>query len=168
MLKKWRISYLDDFQCDWAWRVAPSWESKLLLFWKLLSVDWLGQNLFVCPWCCVLSVFGIFVSVYLTEVEILGQSPSSPLGICLVHWEDVIVMRYSKAACLFLSCPDSQNNHTETILIKSLLGLLAVASYWLTLISQFNPFLESNNIHNPDSLCIFHLYMAYLLYSITF
>ena len=118
--------------------------------------------------CCVLSVFGIFVSVYLTEVEILGQSPSSPLGICLVHWEDVIVMRYSKAACLFLGCPDSQNNHTETILIKSLLGLLAVASYWLTLISQFNPFLESNNIYNPDSLCIFHLYMAYLLYSITF
>ena len=28
-----------------------------------------------------------------------------------------------------------RNNHTDTVLIKSLLGLLALASYWLTLIS---------------------------------
>ena len=31
------------------------------------------------------------------------------------------------------------NNHTETVLIKSLLGPLAPASYWLTLTSYFNP-----------------------------
>ena len=35
----------------------------------------------------------------------------------------------------------TRNNHTETILIKSLLDPLALASYWLTLIYKFNSFL---------------------------
>lgn len=30
-------------------------------------------------------------------------------------------------------CPDSRNNHTETVSIKPLLGLLAPVSYWLAL-----------------------------------
>ena len=38
-----------------------------------------------------------------------------------------------KAACLFLSHPDSRNNHTETILFKSLFGPLALVSYWYLL-----------------------------------
>ena len=35
----------------------------------------------------------------------------------------------------------TQNNHTETVLIKLLPGPLSLASYWLTLTSWFNPFL---------------------------
>ena len=36
---------------------------------------------------------------------------------------------------LFVLAAQNQNNHTETILFKSLLGPLALASYWLTLTS---------------------------------
>ena len=39
-----------------------------------------------------------------------------------------------EAACLFPAA-QTQNNHTETVLIKSLLGLLALVSYWLGLTS---------------------------------
>ena len=38
-----------------------------------------------------------------------------------------------EATCSFPSYPDSQNNHTETILFTPLLGPLALASYWLVL-----------------------------------
>ena len=43
----------------------------------------------------------------------------------------------NKAACLSPSCLAAQtwNNHTETILSKTLLGPLALSSYWLTFIS---------------------------------
>ena len=37
-------------------------------------------------------------------------------------------------------CPDSRNNHTETVLIKSLLGPLALA-YWLLLHLDLTHFL---------------------------
>lgn len=38
-----------------------------------------------------------------------------------------------EAACLF-PATHPQNNHTETVIIKSLHGLLALASYWLAFI----------------------------------
>ena len=41
----------------------------------------------------------------------------------------------------FPGCTDPRNNHTEAVLMKSLLGPLALASYPLTLTSEFNPFL---------------------------
>ena len=41
----------------------------------------------------------------------------------------------------FFSTALPQNNHTETILIKSLLAPLALASYWLTLTYVFNSFI---------------------------
>ena len=47
-------------------------------------------------------------------------------------------------ACLFFPAARlvyTRNNHTETVFIKSLLGLLALTSYWLTLTSWFSPFL---------------------------
>ena len=53
------------------------------------------------------------------------------IGTSICYWD---------AACLFPHCPDSWNNHTETIWFKPLLGPLALASYWLTLTSYFNPF----------------------------
>ena len=39
-----------------------------------------------------------------------------------------------EVTCLFLAA-QPQNNYTETVLIKSLLGLLDLDSYWLDLIS---------------------------------
>ena len=44
-----------------------------------------------------------------------------------------------KAVCLFLAA-QTQNNHTETILFKTLLGPLALASYWLTLTHNLTHF----------------------------
>ena len=35
----------------------------------------------------------------------------------------------------------TQNNHTESVFIKTLLGPSALVSYWLILTSEFNPFL---------------------------
>ena len=39
-----------------------------------------------------------------------------------------------EAACSFLAA-QPRNNHTETVLIKSLLGLLALVSYWQAITS---------------------------------
>lgn len=56
--------------------LLPPKKTKLLLFFETLLVDSLGQNLFVCLWFCMLSVFGTFV--YLTEAEIMGLCPPHP------------------------------------------------------------------------------------------
>ena len=53
-------------------------------------------------------------------------------SLCTQSWS---VIR--RATCLFPSCPaaQTQNNHTEAVLFKSLLCLLVLASHWLALTS---------------------------------
>ena len=54
-----------------------------------------------------------------------GRQPAR----CSVVWG--LVAR----SCLFVLAAQNRNNHIETILFKSLLSPLALASYWLTLTS---------------------------------
>ena len=66
----------------------------------------------------------------------------------MVNWGMIGVQRtgcehVTETVHSFPGCPDTSNhrNHTKTMLITTLLGLLAQASYELTLTSQINPFL---------------------------
>ena len=45
------------------------------------------------------------------------------------------VLREDPYSVLAAQLANTRNNHTETVLIKLLLGPLALASYWLTLTS---------------------------------
>ena len=46
---------------------------------------------------------------------------------------EVREMRCCNEADCWFPAAQTQNNHTETVLFKSLVGPLALASYWLTL-----------------------------------
>lgn len=50
-------------------------------------------------------------------------------------WKGEVDWCCQEAACSFLGHPDTQDNHTETMLLKPLLGPLALATYLLTLTS---------------------------------
>ena len=53
-------------------------------------------------------------------------------------WAGMSALVLDEAAHSFPDCPaaQTQNNHRETVLIKSLFGpLLALASYWLSLLN---------------------------------
>ena len=68
----------------------------------------------------------------ITATAAKGVKGFSSLLITAAAAKGVKGFSVGEAACLFLAA-QNQNNHRETTLIKSLFGLVALASYWLGL-----------------------------------
>ena len=65
----------------------------------------------------------------LLSLDIVGNALDHPKAICLTLSEECV----GGGGCLLVPGCLAQNKHTDTVLIKSLLGPFALASYWLTL-----------------------------------
>lgn len=111
--------------------LLPAEGTKPLLFLKLCGLSYWGK-IFFCALglvCCPL--FGVFV--YLTNMEIIGQAPSSPLDLCLAHWKDV-----------------QTTAHNQRVEIHKGKLVTFCTSEWLTL--GFNWFLEGSFDARPIGL----------------